>query len=362
MKVSFRIALILLFSLASNCKQAQAQTQDSKNIVINAVGDTMMGTLYPDKRIPPENGATIFKFTGGYITNGNPDIVMANLEGSVTHYNKTWKNVGSGKSFAFQMPPHLIQYLKAAGFNIVTTANNHAMDFGTKGYSDTRKYLSEADIQYVGNKGEVVVRQINGKKVAIVGFGWGDKFNNILNISESRKFLERVAASNDVVIVTFHGGSEGNQAIHVRDKMETLYGNSRGNLVKFSHMAVDAGADLIIGHGPHLPRAMELYKGRLIAYSLGNFATYAMFNTSGPRKYTLVLNVELADDGSFVKGKILPLIQYAEGKYRGIPRVDPDKNSIYYIKKMTNDDFPGTPLLIDSDGNITPKVMESSDS
>ena len=332
----------------------------ARDIVINAVGDTMMGTLYPKKILPPENGAAIFKFVKQYLTNGNPDIVFANLEGSVTHYHKTWKNVKSGHAFAFQMPPEYIKYLKGAGFNLVSTANNHAYDFGLKGYRDTHKYLKKAGIDFVGNKRQVLVKHIDGKKVAFIGFAWGPKFNDILSIKASRKFIRQVVASNDIVILSMHGGSEGERAKHVKNKMEYLYGNRRGNLVRFTHMAIDAGVDVVIGHGPHLPRALQLYKGRLIIYSLGNFATYHMFVTSGVRKYSLIMQVRLNDDGSFRAGKIIPLIQFPNGKYRGIPKYDPKGRTIKYIKKMTMTDFPVQMLNIDDDGTITVKTNKKT--
>ncbi len=347
-------AIIFFSAVVLLCRCSRAQAVEKQTITINAMGDIMMGTLYPEKHLPPQDGAAIFQSVEQYITNGEPDIVLGNLEGAVTLYDKSTKNVSSGRSFAFRMPPDYIKYLKKAGFTIVTTANNHAMDFGSKGYSDTRSYLQAAGIKAIGNKGEVVVQIINGKKVAMVGFGWNNQFNNILNLKESQIFLQNVKASNDILIVTFHGGSEGNKAIHVENKMEDLYGNPRGNLVKFTHMAIDAGADLVIGHGPHLTRAMELYKGRLIAYSLGNFATYHMFNTSGVRKYTLVLSVELNLDGTLKQAKILPLIQTAEGSYRGIPQYDPQKNTIHYMRKMTQEDFPHTALSINAEGIVLP--------
>lgn len=358
--VAFAVILGLGFGFAETCSAETsstetnlAETSTRDTVIINSVGDTMIGTLFPTKMLPPEDGWSAFKFSKQYITQGDPDIVFANLEGSLTHYKHTYKNVKSGRSFAFRMPPSYAKIIKDAGFNVVSTANNHAYDFTYQGYKDTRKYLREAGIKYVGNKNEVLEQTINGKKVAIIGFGWGNKFNNILNTTESMAFIRKVAASNDIVIVTFHGGSEGSRAVHVKNEMEYLYGNPRGNLVRFSHKAIDNGADLIIGHGPHLPRAMEMYKGKLIAYSLGNFATYRMFQTYGVRKYTLVLNVELGDNGKFVSGKIIPLIQYPDGIYRGLPKYDPDKNTIKYIKKMTKLDFPSTKLRISDDGIIT---------
>lgn len=312
----------------------------------------MMGTLYPHPMIPPEQGRTIFQYSASYLTQGDPDLLIGNLEGAITDYPLTTKNTSSGRNFAFRMPPYMAAYLYEAGFDVVSTANNHALDFGATGYADTRKHLQAAGVGFVGDKREVWTGMIHNRKVALVAFTWGNRFNNILDIETSRVFLQELSLSNDILIVTFHGGSEGDPALQVRDQMEYLYGNPRGNVVQFSRMAIESGADLVLGHGPHLPRSLELYQGRLVAYSLGNFATYRMFNTSGPRKYTLVLSVDLNPDGTFSQARILPLIQRTDGAWKGVPVPDPQSNSIFYIREKTSQDFPDTPLVIDDSGLV----------
>lgn len=134
--------------------------------------------------------------------------------------------------------------------------------------------------------------------------------------------------------------------------MEYFGKEKRGNLVKFSHLAIDHGADFILIHGPHIPRAMELYKNKLIVYSLGNFITYKSFSTSGYKKYAYLLQIDVNAKGDFIKGKIFPFIQDEEGSYKGIPRYDEHKNVIKLLKRLTQEDFPDTPLLITDEGDI----------
>src|SRR4029079_4437742 len=86
----------------------------------------------------------------------------------------------------------------------------------------------------------------------------------------------------DLVVVTMHAGAEGSDHQHVRPGNECFLGENRGNSVAFAHSVVRAGADLVVGTGPHVLRGMEWYRGRLIAYSLGNFAGYDVFSLGGP--------------------------------------------------------------------------------
>lgn len=324
-------------------------------ISINAVGDMMIGSLFPHEVVPPQKGLSAFKFVREYLKVEMPDIITGNLEAPVTYYNKTYKKVGNGKTFAFNMPPYLLPVFKEAGFNLVTTANNHAMDFYEKGYRDTRKYLSEQGIAAIGNKNEIVTLKIKDKLVAFIGFSWHSFSNNYLNTKESINLIKKAKASHDIVVLSVHGGSEGEGALHISDKEEYLFGEYRGNLYKFCRLAVDNGADLILGHGPHVPRAMEIYKNRLIAYSLGNFATYQLFVTSGNKKLSLVLNVKLDGKGQFAGGKIVPLVQFEDGQYKGLPQYDPQKRTIKLIKKLAREDFPGSPIRISDEGEISVK-------
>ena len=114
--------------------------------------------------------------------------------------------------------------------------------------------------------------------------------------------VTELAAKHDIVIVSFHGGAEGNGAEVLPFAREIFAGEDRGNVVEFAHAMIDAGADLVLGHGPHVVRPLELYHDRLIAYSLGNFATYYGISVEGIRGIAPILLVTLDDEGKFVTG------------------------------------------------------------
>jgi poly-gamma-glutamate capsule biosynthesis protein CapA/YwtB (metallophosphatase superfamily) len=120
--------------------------------------------------------------------------------------------------------------------------------------------------------------------------------------------------------------------------------------VKFSHAVIDAGADLVIGHGPHVPRALELYKNRLIAYSLGNFLTYQGIKITGDSGVVPILTVTLTADGRFKQGKIISARQY---RPQGT-QLDNTHKAAKMIEQLTQDDFPETSLYFSEKGSIKP--------
>ncbi len=131
--------------------------------------------------------------------------------------------------------------------------------------------------------------------------------------------MKKAAANADVVIVTMHAGAEGSDKMHVRQGTEMFLGENRGNSVAFTHAVVDAGADLVVGSGPHVLRGMEWYHGHLIAYSLGNFAGYKVFAMGGPLSISGILRVTLRGDGGFDSGTLVPTRMVGGG----LPALDP---------------------------------------
>ena len=166
----------------------------------------------------------------------------------------------------------------------------------------------------------------------------------------AKKLVQSQAATHDIVIVSFHGGAEGAKAIHTPNGSETFYGENRGDLRTFSRVVIDAGADLVLGHGPHVLRGMEVYNDRLIAYSLGNFATYGRFSLSGNKGLGVILETTLDSEGKFIEGKLIPTKQTG----KGIPNIDIDQKAINLIRTLSTDDFPKTHIKIAQDGSIKP--------
>ena len=160
------------------------------------------------------------------------------------------------------------------------------------------------------------------------------------------KYLNKAC---DIVIVSFHGGAEGKDHQHVTRESETYLGHDRGNVYEFAHAMIDAGGDLLLGHGPHVTRAIEIYRDRLICYSLGNFCTYGRFNLQGPNGYAPMVKVYLDYKGKFLRGEIIPVRQTG----RGITETDPEKRAIRKLQELTSADFPEVPVYISDEGVIT---------
>jgi hypothetical protein len=204
----------------------------------------------------------------------------------------------------------------------------------------------------------VLSYNIKGLRIAIIGFAWYDYCNNLLKPREYAPFIKMVSLSNNIVIVEFHGGGEGEEFIHVKNAMEYFADGPRGNMIEFAHLAIDSGASLILGSSPHVVRAMEIYKNKLIAYSLGNFLTYKLFRTDGVRKYSLILSVSLDGKGDFVSGKIIPCIQFAEGPLRGIPAFDSKSNVIKLLASLSQSDIKNNRIAISGEGILSKKPEE----
>jgi len=313
---------------------------------VTAVGDIMMGTTFPEDILPPDDGATLFTDVRPLLSGA--DIVFGTLEGTLTEGGVSpkcgdWKPVPGGRPcFAFRTPPRYAFYLAEAGFDVLNVANNHSLDFGLDGLDNTLAALDNAGIQAAG--GERVARfSVHGKAVAVAGFSYSFPtryVHPLLDIPRAQKIVSDLKATHDIVIVSFHGGAEGSAALAVRDADEEFLGERRGNPVRFAHAAVDAGADLVLGHGPHVPRALEVYRGKLIAYSLGNFVVYSMFNLKGPSGVSYVLQAELSADTGQILSVRTPSVEL---RNLGIPYVDPAGRAEALLRKLSEEYLRGYP-------------------
>jgi poly-gamma-glutamate capsule biosynthesis protein CapA/YwtB (metallophosphatase superfamily) len=318
-------------------------------LTIAAVGDIMMGTTYPENMLPPDDGAGIFDGVKDAFL-GN-DIVFGNLEGPLVDEGTTTKCKKPGKTcYAFKTPTRYVTYLKEAGFTTLHIANNHASDFGQEGLESTLRAFASAGLQPVGGKaiGHFVIK---GKRIAVAGFSYSDSpySFSILDAGEAQKIVRDLKAANDLVIVSFHGGAEGSSAVHVTGEDEEFLGEGRGNVVAFAKAVIDAGADMVIGHGPHVLRAVEVYNAKLIVYSLGNFLTYERFNLDGPNGLSVILKARIdASTGSFIDGELVPVKLVNEG----IPVRDPKGRAVTLIRQLTNEDISGQKVSIAGDGRF----------
>ncbi len=326
------------------------QVKIKPDIQITAVGDIMLGTNFPDDRLAPNDGSLLLSEMTPFLDKA--DITFGNLEGVLLEGGEAAKKCKSSSScYVFRSPPHYANYLNKAGFDVLSLANNHARDFGEAGRTASMLALESAKLRHTGRVGDVAHLIIKGSHVAFIAYAPFGGSHDLLDIPLAVKQIKELAAKSDLVFVSIHAGAEGKDVQHIPFKNEMFYGEDRGDVVKFSRAVIDAGADLVIGHGPHVPRAMELYKNRLIAYSLGNFLTYQGIRITGENGLAPVLTVTLSPDGKFKEGQIISARQY---RPQGT-QLDKTQKAAKLIEKLTMEDFPETPIQFLKDGMFKPK-------
>ncbi|NOG96650.1 MAG: CapA family protein [Ignavibacteriae bacterium] len=345
-----RIAAILLFI---PLLLTVAQNISSTSISVAAVGDIMMGTDYPRNRLPANDGRDLMIEVEDILKSA--DITFGNLEGTLLDGGEPEKECrDTNTCYIFRTPTHYVNNLSNAGFDVLSLANNHAFDFGAIGYDTTAKLLDQKGIKHSGKLGGGVKWRKNNLSIGFIAFAPNDGCNQILDLHTARKKVSKLNDSCDIVIVSFHGGAEGTDAMHIADSMEIYYNELRGNVIQFAHAVVQAGADLVIGHGPHVPRAMEIFNDRLIAYSLGNFCTYKGFSVSGAKGLAPILMANLNPKGKFLGGKITSARQV---RPKG-PVPDSSEEAFSLIKFLTETDFENSKIIFFDDGSFYNKSIK----
>ena len=236
---------------------------------------------------------------------------------------------------------------------MMSLANNHASDFGAEGRQSTMRLLDSLGIAHSGGDfNDIPILTIKGKRIGVISFAFNAISYNVNDIETAKTVVARVKSKCDIVIVSFHAGAEGAAAQHVPREPEIFLNEKRGDSRAFTHAIIDAGADLALGSGPHVVRGMEVYRDRLIVYSLGNFAFhgFGFANPDGtmrPTGWSLVLDVTIDSDGKFVSGRIHPLIETAEG-----PRPDKNGTIIGIARSLSRDDFGPSAVKISDEGIV----------
>jgi capsule synthesis protein PGA_cap len=337
------------------------------------VGDINLGTATLPDGIPPDSGRGLLDPARPSLTG---DLVVGNFEGVLADTGTSTKCIVKTPSpprqrkrakplppappimrrncYAFRTPTILAPRLVEAGFTHMNLANNHANDLGGAGRKSTERILDSLGIRLYGPLGMITVDTIRRDDslttVGLLGFTTYPFAYDLLDIGRSAAVVDSVRPLVDLLIVTFHGGAEGAKAIRTGEAAESLGAEPRGDLRRWARAVIDAGADAVIGHGPHVLRGMEFYRGRLIAYSLGNFLTYRGFNLAGPLGITSVLRLEFADDRTLRRARLVPMVQLPR---RG-PTPDPDGAAIQLVRTLSEEDFGSTAAHISPSGEITP--------
>ena len=316
---------------------------------IVAVGDMMLGTDFPDNRLPDDDGAGFLAAVAPILAAA--DIAFGNLEGVLVDGGEPAKRCSNPAAcYLFRSPTRYAAHFANAGFDALSLANNHARDFGEEGRTSSMQALDAVGIRHSGRDGSYAEWLVGETRIALAAFAVTRGSNSMLDIDLATGAIDRLAARNDIVIVSFHGGAEGLGALHVPFAEETYYGEPRGDVVRFARSAVDAGADIVIGHGPHVVRALEVYRERLIAYSLGNFATYYGISVVGLKGIAPLLDITVSADGRFEAGIVHSTHQVRPDG----PSFDASEEARLTIRDLTRTDFAGGGLEFGAGGSIVP--------
>lgn len=340
--------------IAVNLNPFEVTHSDStkKTVKVIGVGDMMLGTNYPGASYLPANeGKDMLKAVTPILKSG--DVTFGNLEGVILSGAGQIKRCGNPENcYAFKMPDSYVNHFVNAGFDVLSLANNHSNDFGKTGVENTKKLLDESEIAYAGlTDCPSTVFEKNGLKYGFIAFSPNRGTIQINDYGNAKALINELDDKCDIVIVSFHGGAEGSKHTHLTKKTEYYLGENRGNPYEFARIVIDAGADVVFGHGPHVTRAVDLYKGKFIVYSMGNFATYGRFNLSGPNGIAPIIELTLESNGTFISGQIYACKQPRSSG----PILDEDKKVITEIKSLNKADLPECPLDIDDQGKISLK-------
>jgi hypothetical protein len=322
-------------------------------IVITGVGDIMLGSSFPSVRFLPPHNNPLLLLESVADTLASSDITFGNLEGSFLNSGEPAKKCrDTTKCYLFRMPEKYVSDLTASGFDILSLANNHFGDFGLPARNRTMQLLDSVGIFYGGltehpwsifNKDSVLY--------GFCAFAPNAGTVDINDIYRAGEIVRMLADTCDIVIVSFHGGAEGADFQNVTKTVEMFHGESRGDVYSFAHSVIDSGADIVFGHGPHVTRAIEVYKERFISYSLGNFCTYGRFNLAGPNGIAPIVKVSVDRSGRFISGRIIPVNQ----SWSGGVKVDGNKRVISRIRELIDVDFPDGAIKVSVNGEISYK-------
>lgn len=274
------------------------------------------------------------------------DLSFVNLEGPLYDGDVPSTKSGCDRCYAFHSPSYYADVLASLRLSAVSLANNHSGDFGEAGRLSTMAELKKRGIGYAGLDRDgarfATIALRDGRQAAVIGFAPNDGTPDINEIEQAAALVRDLKKTHALVVVWFHGGGEGWDHARIPHGHEDYFGEDRGDVIAFSHAVIDAGADIVIGSGPHVPRALEIYRGHLIAYSLGNFWTYDGVSVTEVRGLGPVIEAWLTPQGEIAGFTIHSTCQTGTG----VPRLDPADEAARYVFYLTAADFPDTAASI----------------
>lgn len=352
------MAALLMPAAAASAQPAPADgAEQPVALSVAAVGDIMLGTDYPENRLADDDGASLLEDPAPILREA--DIGFGNLEGVLMDGGEPVKECSDPSAcYLFRSPTRYAAHLAEAGFSVMSLANNHARDFGEEGRDSSMAALQAHGLRHSGRDGDVASWEVRGIRVALIAFAPFKGAHDLLDIPAASRRVSALANSHEIVIVSMHAGGESGDVLRVPFDTEYFRGENRGDVVRFARSAVDAGADLVVGHGPHVPRAMEVYQDRLIAYSLGNFATYYGIRVTGDNGLAPLLVAELDSRGRFLGGHVHSFRQRRPGG----PVTDASAEAFRLIGRLSRQDFPESAPLFLEGGKIAPRASVAAQS
>jgi hypothetical protein len=328
--------------------KATGSPSPAPTVTVGWSGDAVPASI--DRGLPSDPGRLLGAVTPLTRT---PDVMIGNLEGTLTDVAASSKcGPDSTDCVAFRSPPAYGRLFAQAGYDVLSQANNHAHDHGPAGLAQTRRVVRAAGIATTGGPDEIAVRTVRGIRVAVVGFapyGWAAPLNDPAAV---RSLVARAAREADVVVVVFHGGAEGAGAQHVPAGRERAFGEDRGDLRAFARTAITAGADAVLGAGPHVVRGAEVVNGRPVAYSMGNLVGYRTLSSAGPLGAGAIVQLTFRGDGSWAGGRLHATRQVPPG----YAEPDPTGTAVAMIALLSREDFGRTAMRVDANGTLRPPV------
>jgi poly-gamma-glutamate capsule biosynthesis protein CapA/YwtB (metallophosphatase superfamily) len=301
-------------------------------VTIEWVGDIALST---QRGLPPSGVGRALGPVAGILRAA--DITTGNLEGTLSVGGASkCGGIGGGNCFAFQAPPSTAFDFRGLGFDVLNHANNHSLDYGYGGRAQTVAALNRVGIQHTGYPGEITLRRVNGIRIAFLGFAPYANTANLLDLPTAIRLVAAARREAAIVVVFIHAGAEGAGQLHTPHGPEFFLGEARGHAREFAHAVIRAGASIVLGSGPHVIRGVEDYRGRMIAYSLGNFVGYHTLGGGGVLGESAILRATLEPGGRIAAADWIPVALAG-----GLPRPDPTHASAHLVRRLSAEDFPG---------------------
>jgi len=312
-------------------------------ITVVATGDLVLGST---PAVPPSDARGFFAEVQ---TDLAGDVVLGNLEAALVRGAAPECSPSGGGCSSFRLPPTFAGAFAETGYTVLALANDHADDAGVEGLRQTVDALTDVGVGHTGLEDQIAIQRVAAADVAIVGFGTTVGTASVTDVAGAMRLVRRASRLADLVIVSMHAGGEGADRQHVTRGAERYRGENRGDVVRFAHAAVEAGADLVVGHGPRVLRGMEWYRGRLIAYSLGSLAGYRVVERGGPLSVGGILRVTLGSDGRFESGRLVATRLIGSGR----PVLDPSEAAHGLVRTLSLGDFGTRAVGITAEGILT---------